>query len=88
MREQVVVERRERGNIRLLFIVARDRLGLYDYLSNHFSQEKEVIVILDRRRTERRESFQPYEPERRGKDRRREPTIDNYLRSLGYMIVR
>ncbi len=88
MREQVVVERRERGNIRLLFIVARDRLGLYDYLSNHFSQEKEVRVILDRRRTERRESFQPYEPDRRGKDRRREPTTDNYLRSLGYMIAR
>ncbi|MBI1894049.1 MAG: hypothetical protein HYS14_08065 [Candidatus Rokubacteria bacterium] len=88
MREQVVVERRERGNVRLLFIVARDRLGLYDYLSNHFSQEKEVRVILDRRRTERRESFQPYEPDRRGKDRRREPTTDNYLRSLGYMIAR
>ncbi len=84
-----VVESRNKGETRgLLFVVAQDRLGLYDYLAQHFSGEEEVRIILDRRRKERRQAVQLHEPERRRKERRQQNAIDNYLRSLGYLIAR
>lgn len=87
MRGNLVMERNGKRNIRLLYVVARGRLGLYDYLRQHFAAEEEVQVILDRRRRERRRSLQPNEPDRRRGDRRHQRETDNYLRSLGYMIV-
>ncbi len=84
-----VVESRNEGQTRgLLFVVARDRLGLYDYLAQHFSGEEEVRIILDRRRKERRQTVELHAPERRRKQRRKQKVIDNYLRSLGYLITR
>jgi len=72
----------------LIFVVARDRLGLYDYLRQHFSDTPEVRVILDRRQNDRRQHVASRRRERRRQQRRRQHVIDNYLRSLGYMIVR
>ena len=87
MRETLVAERKDKGNVRVLYVVAQDRLGLYDYLTNHFSAEEEVQVILDRRRKDRRQSVGPHEPDRRRDTRRRVRVTDNYLRSLGYLIA-
>ncbi len=48
-RELVDKSANKKGNGRLLFIVSPDRPDLYNYLTWHFSGEKEVEVILGRR---------------------------------------
>jgi len=71
-----------------LFIVAWDRPELWDYWRRWFSGMEEVQVILDRRRGERRQAGQAHEPERRRSDRRRQPGIEDELRTVGFAIVR
>ncbi len=73
---------------KLLLIVERDRPDLYNYLTWHFSSEKEVQVIVERRGTERRLHIRPHEPERRGVDRRRQPSVRRDPLSLKHVITR
>ncbi len=54
---------------RLLFVVPRDRPELYNYLTWHYSRERNVHVIMDRRRRERR-LVQARKSELRQADRR------------------
>ncbi len=61
-----------------LFIVSRQQLDLYRYLSREFSSEVDVQVILDRRYGERR-----INGERRG-----QTEIGSQINSLGYAFVR
>ena len=70
-----------------LVIVAQERLDLRDYWTRWFRGVQDVQVTLDRRRSERRQQVQPYEPERRCADRRYQPDIDLELRSRGFAIV-
>jgi len=72
----------------LLLIVERDRPDLYNYLTWHFSSEKEVQVIVERRGTERRLSVRPREPERREVNRRRQPSVRRDPLSLDHVITR
>ena len=74
-----------------LFIVSRQQLDLYRYLSREFSTEADVEVILDRRYGERRvhgDRRSAPRSERRQTDRRGQTQIGSQLNSLGYAFVR
>jgi hypothetical protein len=70
----------------LVFIVSRHRPKLQEYLTREFADNADVAVIVDRRIGERR--LREVEPgtDRRRADRRQE-TIDERLRALGWAIV-
>lgn len=72
---------------RELFIVARERSDLYRYLSQTFSDAESVEVIVDRRDGERRDLVIPVQIERRRRERRNHPTVDDDLRSVGYSFL-
>ena len=72
---------------RELFIVARDRSDLYRYLSQTFADAENVEVIFDRRSTERREHSTTATPERRRRERRSRPNVDEELRTVGYAFL-
>lgn len=74
-----------------LFIVARQQLDLYRYLSREFSAEADVQVILDRRYGERRiqgERRSTPRGDRRQSDRRSDGEIASQINTLGYAFVR
>jgi hypothetical protein len=74
-----------------LFIVSRQQLDLYRYLSREFSAESDVAVILDRRYGERRsrgERRGAPRGDRRQTDRRGEKQIVSQINTLGYAFVR
>ncbi len=73
---------------RFLYIVARDRLDLYDRLVAEFSREDDVKVVVDRRRAERRQAPGTHEPDRRRSNRRVRRDLDTELRSVGSFITR
>jgi hypothetical protein len=70
----------------LVFIVSRHRPKLQEYLIREFAGNAEVAVIVDRRIGERRLREVAPDTERRRADRRQE-TIDERLRALGWAIV-
>jgi len=72
---------------RELFIVARDRADLYRYLSQTFADAENVEVIFDRRNSDRREQSAPTNPERRRRERRIRPNVDEELRTVGYAFL-
>ena len=71
---------------RLLFLVARDQTDLWDQLSKEFSG-RDVSVVVDRRRGERRRDGQPEASERRRTDRRSKPDVDYEVRSRGFSVI-
>jgi hypothetical protein len=74
-----------------LFIVSRQQLDLYRYLSREFSSEQDVQVILDRRYGERRlqgERRGAARGDRRQTERRGESEIGTQIGTLGYAFVR
>lgn len=70
----------------LVFIVARHRPKLHEYLQREFAGNDEVSVIVDRRLSERRLREVEHGPERRQSDRR-QALVDERLRSMGWAIV-
>ncbi len=79
-----VQQGREKITGRLAFIVSRDRPDVYNYLMSHFAGEKDVEVILDRRRGKRR----PHEPERRQADPRNQSSDEADPFALSSVISR
>ena len=75
---------REKITGRLVFIVSRDRPDLYNYLMLRFAGQKDIEVILDRRRGERR----PHEPERRRADPRNQSSDGDDPFGLSGVICR
>lgn len=73
-----------------LFIVSREQLDLYRYLSREFSSEADVRVILDRRYGERRTAgpVRPARGERRRGERRARSDMRDQITTLGYAFVR
>jgi hypothetical protein len=74
-----------------LFIVSRQQLDLYRYLSREFSTETDVQVILDRRYGERRlqgDRRSAPRGDRRQTDRRGQVEIGSQINTLGYAFVR
>jgi hypothetical protein len=72
---------------RFLYIVARDRLDLYDRLHSEFSREDDIRVVVDRRRAERRQTVSAHEPDRRRLERRMRRDLDMDLRAVGSFIT-
>ena len=72
----------------LLLIVAWDRPDLWDLWRRWFAGVEEVQVVLDQRRGERRQRGNVHEPERRRVERRRQPGLEDELRSTGFAITR
>lgn len=74
-----------------LFIVSRQQLDLYRYLTREFSNETDVRVILDRRYGERRiqgERRAAPRGDRRQTERRNDGEITGQIGTLGYAFVR
>ena len=71
-----------------LLIVARDRPELYHALQQTFRESQEVAVILDRRSETRRRRGLAVPGDRRRKERRSLPHIEDDLRLREYALVR
>ena len=71
--------------VRVLIVVQRTEVSLYDYLLRSVVGLPDVAVILDRRRADRRRAVQDVSTERRRVNRRVRNTI---FSSLGYFVVR
>ena len=69
----------------LLFIVSRTKPGTYTYMK--LVSENEDVVILDRRKVDRRRIDQPVTPERRHVERRRRDVMTD-LQKSGWALVR
>ena len=59
-----------RRDIRVLFVVSRERSDRYESLARAFSSDEDVRVIFDRRRVDRRQDPRTPPTERRRGDRR------------------
>jgi len=73
---------------RLLFIVSRERVDLYDALREALSEEPDCEVILDRRSGERRSGGAPDGRERRARPRRERFPVDTEIRECGWAVVK
>jgi|SRR5690242_1547398 hypothetical protein len=78
---------------RLLFIVSRERLDLYDALRKALFNEPDCEVIIDRRADERRgderaEGSPPEGRDRRERHRRERLPVDNEIRECGWAVVK
>jgi hypothetical protein len=72
----------------LLYVVARDRVDMYEHLRLSFRDVPEVEVVLDRRREQRRRSTVDHDaPDRRRRNRRRHDVTPS-LATLGWTLVR
>ncbi|MBI3031422.1 MAG: hypothetical protein HYY64_18130 [Candidatus Rokubacteria bacterium] len=69
-----------------LLIVTEDQPQVRDYLARQFTGVQKVKVLLDRRRSERRQRVTPWEPERRRGERRQQP--EAYRRTDWFVTVR
>ena len=72
---------------RNLFVVSRRYPDLYEYLRERFASDPAVVVILDRRVTQRRRDQGPYETERRRGDRRSRPEVEIELQTRSHAII-
>lgn len=73
---------------RYLLTVAREKPALFDYLRQAFAGEKEVQIVFDRRRGQRRQRAPASESGRRRADRRSPPTTEENLRAYGFSVFR
>jgi hypothetical protein len=72
---------------RLLFLVARDQPDLWDQLNKEFSG-RDVAVVVDRRRGERRRNEAESADNRRQSERRERAEVDREVRSRGFSVIR
>jgi hypothetical protein len=73
-----------------LVIVSRNRPDLYSYIQQLFFADPRYRLIFDRRRMLRRRSPNPRaasEGDRRRKDRRAKPEIDEEIRVQGWAVA-
>lgn len=71
-----------------LLIVARDRPELYHALQQTFGESQEVAIILDRRCEHRRRGGLAVPGDRRRRERRSFPHLEEDLRLREYVLVR
>jgi hypothetical protein len=72
---------------RYVFVVSKARPELCGYLREHFAEDLEVEVTLDRRQGERRRLARDRRPERRLGHRRWRPENDEALETIGAFLV-
>jgi hypothetical protein len=73
---------------RLVFVVSRDRMDLYEKLREALIREPDVDLILDRRKADRRVGTSPFDEERRGRQRRERLALDTEVREFGWAVVK
>jgi hypothetical protein len=73
---------------RLVFIVSRDRMDLYEKLRQALIREPDVDLILDRRHADRRVGDSAIDRERRGRQRRERLAADAEVRECGWTVVK
>jgi hypothetical protein len=72
----------------LMYVVARDRVDMYEHLRRSFRDVPEVDVVLDRRHEQRRQNVvEDYTPERRRRNRRHHDVTPSLV-TLGWTLVR
>jgi hypothetical protein len=70
------------------FVVARDQGDLHAYMQERFARDERIQVVMDRRRTERRQrDAGPPDQKERRTERRRRLAIEEELVSHGLVIV-
>lgn len=73
---------------RHIFIVSRSHRDLYEFLAKQFVDDPNVRVIYDRRTgDQRQESPETTSFDRRYRDRRARPEVDEELRSRSHAII-
>ena len=76
---------------RLLFIVSRERMDLYEGLRTALWNEMDCEIIVDRRKGERRQAERGAaargDSERRGAQRRQRTLVDREIRECGWAVV-
>lgn len=78
----------KRQEVRSLIIVAREQRELWEALTQEFKSIEEIQVLIDRRYGERRKMFQPVSQDRRARERRTLPRLEDDLRARQYVLVR
>jgi len=78
---------------RLIFIVSRQRIDLYDALRKALSGEPDCEVVIDRRESERRTaerrgSTTAAGRQRRARQRRERIPVDSEIRECGWAVVK
>ena len=73
---------------RLVFIISRERLDLYEQLRRALIREPDVDLILDRREADRRLGNSVIDQERRGRQRRERLAADAEVTAFGWTVVR
>jgi hypothetical protein len=73
---------------RLVFIVSRERMDLYEKLRQALIREPDVDLILDRRAGDRRLGDSAFDRERRGRQRRERLAVDAEVREYGWAVVK
>ena len=71
-----------------LIIVAREQQDLWRSLAGEFRDVQQVQVLLDRRRGERRTPRGPVAYDRRARERRSLPRLEDDLHARQYVLVR
>ena len=74
--------------VRSLIIVAREQRELWCSLVHEFKHVEQIQVLLDRRHGERRTPSGPVTYDRRARDRRSLPRLEDDLRARQYVLVR
>src|SRR5438045_594129 len=74
---------------RLLFIVSRERVDLYEALRTALWSEMDCEIVLDRRQGERRQpdALARPSPDRRAEQRRQRALVDREIRECGWAVV-
>jgi hypothetical protein len=71
-----------------LIIVARGQQELWRSLAHEFKNVRQIQILLDRRHGERRTPRSPVAYDRRARDRRRLPRLEDELHARQYVLVR
>lgn len=74
--------------VRSLIIVAREQRDLWRSLVHEFKGVEHIHILLDRRHVERRTPWSPVAYDRRIRERRRLPRLEDDLRARQYILVR
>lgn len=73
---------------RLVFVVAPGERDLYENLVRCFAGRDDVRVLIDRRLGQRRSGTPRPDSDRRRRDRRSRPHVEDDLKTLGWTLVR
>jgi hypothetical protein len=71
-----------------LIIVAREQRDLWRSLVDEFQDVEQIQVLLDRRHGERRTPWGPVAYDRRARERRTLPRLEDDLHARQYLLVR